>query len=120
MARMKDVLVDLNLDDLPLFRNTDPDTSKAGAMKVQPRKGSQQMLLLQAFGERRLGLTDEEAGVHTLLAFKPKCGYWKRCSELRHAGLIADTGVRRNSSAGSPMMVCAITPEGLQLLEASK
>jgi hypothetical protein len=108
-----------NFDDLPLFRNTDPDTSREGAKQVKPRRGSQQWVLLQAFAEA-VDLTDEEAGERTGLAHKPKCCYWKRCSELRHAGLIVDTGERRDSSAGSPQMVCRITPAGLELLNAAR
>ena len=118
MARMKDFYLDLS--DLPLFRDSDPDTSKEAGRLVQPRRGSQQHLLLQAYAERRLGLTDEEAGDHTGLSANRKCCYWKRCSELRHAGLIADCNVRRNSSAGSPQMVCVITAKGIEALEACK
>lgn len=106
--------------DLPLFRDTDPDTSRDAGKAVQPRRGSQQALLLQAYGNARLGLTDEEAGDRTGLSQNRKCCYWKRCSELRHAGLIVDTNVRRDSSAGSPQMVCVITQKGLEALEMIK
>ena len=109
-----------SFSDLPLFRDTDPDTSKEAGKRVEPRRGSQQYLLLQAYAERRLGLTDEEAGDITGLSSNRKCCYWKRCSELRHAGLIMDTKVRRDSSAGSPQMVCVITPEGRKALETAK
>ena len=103
--------------DLPLFRISDPDTSRDGAKHVQPRRGSQQYKLLAAYAEHHeVGLTDEDAGDVTYLSNNRKCCYWKRCSELRHAGLIIDTGVRRNSSAGAPQMVCTITPAGLKAL----
>ena len=106
--------------DLPLFRATDPDTSREAGKRLEPRRGSQQAQLLQAYAERRLGLTDEEAGDHTGLSANRKCCYWKRCSELRHAGLIVDCGVRRDSSAGSPQMVCVITQAGLDILAGMK
>ena len=104
-------------DDLPLFRNTDPITSVLGAKDVKPRRGSQQALLLAEYAHRD-GLTDEEAGLFSGLLSRPKCCYWKRCSELRAGGFLIDTGDTRLSSAGSLMMVCAITPKGRELLES--
>lgn len=98
-------------DELPLFRNTDPVTSVEAAADVKPRRVSQAMLLLAEYLHRD-GLTDEEAGLFSGLAQRPKCCYWKRCSELRAAGLIIPTGETRLSSAGSMMQVCAITEEG--------
>ena len=103
-------------EDLPLFRNTDPETSVKGAQDVKPRRGSQAMLLLAEYAHRD-GLTDEEAGLFSGLLALPKCCYWKRCSELRAKGLIIPTGETRLSSAGSAMQVCAITAEGRQALK---
>jgi hypothetical protein len=100
--------------DLPLFRLSDPVTSREGAKAVKPRRTSQAMLLLVQYQDKPL--TDEEAGIASGLVNKPKCGYWKRCSELRAQGFITDTNTTRISTAGSPMMVCAITPEGLEAL----
>lgn len=74
------------------------------------------MLLLAEYAHRD-GLTDEEAGLFSGLAQRPKCCYWKRCSELRASGFIVPTGETRISSAGSAMQVCAITPEGLEALK---
>ena len=113
MSLMKDHLL-----DLPLFRVTDPGTSAKGAKDVKPRRGSQTSLLLNMYASYKItGLTDEEAGIWTGLADMPKCCYWKRCSELRALGLIADTGNTRLSSAGSAMMVCRITVAGLDALK---
>jgi hypothetical protein len=105
-------------DDLPLFRSTDPATSRQGAQDVLPRRDSQQGQLLRVYGENRIyGLTDEQAGNLSGLAQKPKCCYWKRCSELRQKGLIEDTGNEALSSAGSSMMVCRLTAKGAELLQ---
>jgi hypothetical protein len=105
-------------DDLPLFRSTDPATSRQGAQNVLPRRDSQQGQLLRVYGENRIyGLTDEQAGDLSGLAQKPKCCYWKRCSELRQKGLIEDTGNEAMSSAGSSMMVCRLTAKGAELLQ---
>jgi hypothetical protein len=106
---------DIMFDDLPLFRNADPITSVLGAGDVKPRRGSQQALLLAEYAHRD-GLTDEEAGLFSGLLSRPKCCYWKRCSELRAKGLIVPTGETRLSSAGSAMQVCAITTAGKEAL----
>ena len=103
-------------DDLPLFRKDDPITSAMGARDVKPRRGSQQALLLAEYANRD-GLTDEEAGLFSGLLSRPKCCYWKRCSELRAGGFIAATADTRTSSAGSEMMVCTITDKGRDLLK---
>jgi hypothetical protein len=106
---------DIMFDDLPLFRSADPITSVLGAGDVKPRRGSQQALLLAEYAHRD-GLTDEEAGLFSGLLSRPKCCYWKRCSELRAKGLIVPTGETRLSSAGSAMQVCAITEAGRNAL----
>jgi hypothetical protein len=105
---------DIMFDDLPLFRKEDPITSVLGAGEVKPRRRSQAMLLLAEYLHG--GMTDEEAGMASGLALKPKCCYWKRCSELRAMGLIIPTGETRLSSAGSAMQVCEITEEGEKAL----
>jgi hypothetical protein len=103
-------------DDLPLFRKEDPITSVLGAGDVKPRRRTQAELLLAEYLNRPM--TDEEAGMASGLALKPKCCYWKRCSELRAGGFIATTGETRLSSAGSAMQVCEITFKGKIALEA--
>jgi len=105
-------------DELPLFRATDPVTSRAGARHVRLRLASQQHRLLAVYGHPSAfdGITDEEAGTLSQLAANPKCCYWKRCSELRAKGLIRDTGRTLPGSAGAEMMVCAITDDGLNEL----
>ena len=108
MGTIKNLLV----DDLPLFRLSDPDTSAAGAKDVQIRRGSQAAQLLEQYFYNRLGLTDEEAGVKSGLA-KRGAGYWKRCADLRRLEFIVDTGVRRELSTGSKGMVCVLTQKGL-------
>ena len=99
-------------DELPLFRNTDPETSAMGAQDVKPRRQTQALRLLAEYAYRD-GLTDEEAA---LFAGLIKTGYWKRCSDLRTAGYIIPTGETRLDSQGSLMRVCAITEAGRQAL----
>jgi len=101
-------------DDLPLFRSADPITSVKAGGDVKPRRATQAMLLLAEYQQG--GMTDEEAGMASGLALKPKCCYWKRCSELRAEGFIIPTGETRLSSAGSAMQVCEITEEGEKAL----
>jgi hypothetical protein len=101
-------------------RKSDPGTSKLAGASVAMRAGSQKHLLLQAYADLTAGLTDEEAGMNSGLARKPKCCYWKRCSELRQAGFIAPIGLTRASSVGEQQQVCAITEDGLKMLEQSR
>lgn len=91
------------------------ETSRQGSLDVRIRKDSQQAQLLAVYAKRVNwgGLTDEEAGEQSGLADRKRCAYWMRCSELRKMGLIADTGVTRTASTGSPQMVCQITMLGM-------
>lgn len=91
-------------------RTEDPATSRKGASSLAVRAGSQRALLLARYEAG--SMTDEEAGHQSNLASRPRCCYWKRCSELRQAGFIRPTGVERMSSAGVPQQVCEITEEG--------
>ena len=109
MSRMKDYL----LEDLPLFRASDPDTSR----QVNPiRVGTHRALLLEQYAQAVLGFTDEEAGARAALAGQEIKGYWKRCSDLRTIGLIEDLGIRRALTSGSQGIVCAITQKGLDMV----
>lgn len=95
--------------DLPLFRATDPETSR----QVKPiGVGSHRAILLSQYFYATLGLTDEEAGARAVLDGHDIKGYWKRCSDLRTLGLIVDTGTRRTLLSGSQGIVCVITPLG--------
>lgn len=105
---------ELTIFNIPLARATDPETSQRGAADVRIRSMSQKHLLLGAYlaaGED--GLTDDQAGRYSGLSLNPRCGYWKRCSELRAAGLIGRTGVVGLSDTGNDADVCAITPAGI-------
>ena len=95
----------ITFDDLPLFRATDPDTSR----NAVPRRGSQAMTILALF--EYSDLTDEQAVEITGLV-----GGWKRCSDLRRLGYITDTGERRKTLGGCQAMVCRITPAGIEAL----
>ena len=99
--------------DLPLFRATDPETSR----QVSPiRVGTHRAILLQQYFYATLGLTDEEAGMRAALDGHEIKGYWKRCSDLRTLGLIQDLGERRTLTSGSQGIVCGITQTGLDMV----
>lgn len=100
-------------DDLPLFRNTDPEGSVNGAKHVKPRRTSQAMRLLAVYAEHHIyGLTDETAAHFAGIQHG-----WKRCSDLRRLGYIAATGEQACTLSGVMAMVCRITPEGLEALK---
>ena len=96
--------------ELPQARNSDPITSHQAAADLA-RVGGQRAELLAAYASYSAGLTDEEAGAISGLAARG-AGFWKRCSDLRRAGLIEITGQTRLSSAGKAQQVCMITEAG--------
>lgn len=96
-------------------RREDSATSGAGAKAMTVRAGSQRALILGQYFMSE-NLTDEEAGRLSGLDRKPKCCYWKRCSELRQAGYIEATGETRLAGTGVLQQVCRITPKGVQAL----
>ena len=101
--------------ELPLARNTDPQTSHAAAEKINVRAGTHRALLLAEYWKEPGGLTDEEAGERSGLKARG-VGYWKRCSDLRNLELVANTGETRKGSQGTEQMVCKITLEGLKAM----
>ena len=105
-------LLSHTFDDLPLFRNTDPSTSRKAAEQVAPRRGTQMARLLAEYSIASLGLTDDQAGQRAGLTN----GYWKRCADLRRLGYIVDTQTTRPSNQGCQAMVCVITAKGQEAL----
>lgn len=103
----------MTYEDLPLFRATDPDTSKAAAQSVQKAlKGRLYTLLCVYSRNYPEGLTDEQACAQADMFV----GGWKRCSDLRRLGYIKDTGERRLTSSGRMGIVCQITGDGIKEL----
>lgn len=100
-------------------RITDPVTSHQAAASVVKRAPTQRILLLATYGREAAGLTDEEAATISGVIEKRTACWWKRCSELRHAGLLADTGRTRTSMAGEQRMVCVITAAGREALRTA-
>ena len=80
--------------------------------------GSHRAILLAIYAGATLGLTDEEAALRATAQGYEIKGYWKRCSDLRTAGLIHDLGIRRTLSTGSQGIVCAITQSGLDMVRS--
>ena len=102
-----------NFDELPLFRNTDPQGSVNGAKHITPKRSSQAMRLLAIYAQNPLlGLTDEEASSQAGILHG-----WKRCSDLRRLGFIEDAATQRATSSGVLAMVCRITQQGLEALK---
>ena len=110
-------LLDEQFKDLPLFRSSDPSTSRKAAEQVAPRRGSQMARLLACYGSAVLGLTDDQAGQKVAENSGVIPGYWKRCADLRRLGYIIDTGATRDSNQGCAAMVCAITAKGQEALK---
>jgi hypothetical protein len=103
--------------DLPLFRSSDPSTSRKAAEQVAPRRGSQMARLLACYTTASLGLTDDQAGQRVAENSSVIPGYWKRCADLRRLGYIVDTHTTRPTLSGSLGMVCVISAAGIEALK---
>jgi predicted ArsR family transcriptional regulator len=81
--------------DLPLFRRTDPDTSKAAGEAAREFLGEHERLILEALA----------AGPGTKDEIASRCGLSeqqvaRRMAGLKRRGLVVDTGERRASASG--------------------
>lgn len=109
-------LAPLTTEGGPTARTTDPRTSKQWSPDHM-RPGSQAHRLLQTFGRwPDDGLTDEQA-MEKSEGVSPLSEYAKRCSDLRSAGLIHDTGRDRKGASGLDRIVSEITDKGKAVLE---
>lgn len=99
-------------------RRTDNVTSHRAAGVCVIKRGSQRFLLLRAIaGAGSAGMTDEEAGTKVGIG---RVADTRRCSELRKADLIRDTGRTRKLSSGCDGMVTVVTRAGLESLLAAQ
>jgi predicted ArsR family transcriptional regulator len=88
------------LDDLPLFRRTDPVTSKLAGVAAREFKGDHERRILEAL-EQGPGTKDEIAS---------RCGLTeqqvaRRMHGLARAGTVETTGATRPSASGRPERV---------------
>ena len=101
------------MDDHGQARLWDPHTSKIAAALVRP--GSARAKLLNVHAAWPSGLTDEEAAGLAGLSLTSE--YATRCSELKRAGLLVDTGQTRTGDSGMARMVRRITSAGMLVAE---
>jgi predicted ArsR family transcriptional regulator len=92
------------LDTLPLFRRTDPVTSKLAGVAAREFKGDHERRILEALAAGP-GTKDEIAG---------RCGLTeqqvaRRMHGLARAGLVETTGATRPSASGRPERVYQAT-----------
>lgn len=91
---------------VPALHRTPTDTEVAAAATVAPRLGKLQRQVLDLLRDHPDGLTPEE--VCEVWGWPPfkRTTVGPRCTELRDAGLIVDSGVRRQGpNQGSPSIV---------------
>jgi len=93
---------------LGMHRTNDRETSIEAAKKVAIRAGTDRALVLETFRAHPDGLTAEELANVTN---RYQNSIDKRRTELMQAGFIEDSGLRRLSSRGSPMIVWRIKKE---------
>jgi hypothetical protein len=100
-----------SLFSLGMHRTNDRETSIEAAKKVSIRAGTDRALVLDTFRAHPDGLTAEELANVTN---RYQNSIDKRRTELMQAGFIEDSGLRRLSSRGSPMIVWRIKKEATQ------
>lgn len=111
------------MDNLTLFgdptaRATDPDTSRDAAESMKPYAGDECRRVLTAIVAIET-YGGEGATAHDIvmrLAYSGRAPQQncvaRRCTDLRAAGLIEDTGDRRPGGSGRPLIVWHTTDEG--------
>lgn len=110
------LFIGLHIPARELARETDPDTSKEAARKLDAgRAGSMRRRLLSCFISGPM--TAEEAA--SAAGYGPEVGAWKRVSDLLNLGLVEDSGKKKLGSSGRPQRILSITDLGLSSLEAS-
>lgn len=97
----------------PVSRDSDPATSKIAEAMIHAKRPTQMLLILHCY--LRGDLTDEQASDEAQIRHG-----WKRCADLRNAGLIEPTGRTIIGKAGTPVMVCKITRYGRWVIENSE
>lgn len=103
--------------DRPMARVTDPETSHQAAASAASRKATDQALVLRIHAAHPEGLTDFELAD---IADRIQASLGVRRGELRNAGLIVNSGVKRPSPSGSPSIVWRISEAGMRAaLEAA-
>lgn len=103
----------------PRARRSDPRTSHDAAAQLVKAESHCRMIL-RLYAQNTDGLTDAEVEAVNIVQHA-----WKRCSDLRSAGLISPIEsaggeiVTRPGPSGRMQQVCAITVEGWRALEAA-
>ena len=90
-----------SVDHLPLFRTTDPVTSKVAGTRAREFRGGHERLILQALSEAD-GTKDEIAERTGSLTEQQVA---RRMNGMRRAGLVEPTGETRPSRSGRPERV---------------
>ena len=93
----------------PTARASDPATSHAAAATASLRAATDRALVLRIHQQYTSGLTDFELAD---LAGRQQTSLGVRRGDLRKAGLIRDSGLKRPAPSGTPATVWVITDEG--------
>ena len=95
-------------------RNTDPETSHLAAARNPHSRTIDREKVLAAHADNPDGLTDFELAE---IVDRQQTSAGKRRGELRDAGLIEETDMRRAAPSGSLAIVWRITASGVETLE---
>lgn len=94
-----------SVEHLPLFRTTDPVTSKVSGTRAREFRGDHERLILQALSQAD-GTKDEIAARTGTLSEQQVA---RRMHGLHRAGLVEPTGETRPSRSGRPERVWRAT-----------
>lgn len=100
----------------PMARPSDPETSHMAAERMLKFCRADRLLALQAHGKHPHGLTDHELAA---LCDRQHNSIGKRRTDLRDAGLVEDSTLRRSAPSGSTVIVWRITELGKRFLIAA-
>jgi hypothetical protein len=93
-------------------RSTDPDTSHEAAAASPGLRAADRRKVLLIHASYPMGLTDFELAA---LAARQQTSFGKRRGELRDAGYIVDSSLRRPAPSGASAIVWQITEAGRAL-----
>lgn len=94
----------------PAARREDPDTSQAAAARSPSGRARDRQAVLAALVDHPHGLTDFELAA---LVGRQQTSAGKRRGELRDAGFVEATALRRPAPSGSPAIVWRVTQQGI-------
>ena len=91
-------------------RRTDPTTSQESADLVRPKQAHRALLAVLRDGEAGVAWTAKRLAEHAQI--DAQASWWKRVSEIKHAGYIVAVGTERSPDTGRKVETYRLTEKG--------